>query len=226
MLLELAENFLNASLDSIALAVSEEELTELCTAESAENELAVKVLEDVADVGVGNLLDFVKDLLVSLLGNCSLTGITETPLGDKEFLEYILKVEFTAPTPTLCEGHGDSVTVVYLGELVSIGGVNNVTAKNAGEGVTSEHCTLAGSASGDNEIACAGVKKNCGEDTDLNVGKLLLVLCGIHTVVEYLVTEGLYHLLKSVADKGVFSRLAVFVYKCDFHFQIPFDIKN
>ena len=218
---ELAEELLYASLDSVALAVSKEELAELCAAESTENELAVKVLENVADVGVGNLLNLVEDLLVSLLGNCSLTGITETPLGNKELLEHVLKVELTAPAPTLCEWHGDCVAVVYLSELVSIGGVNNVTAKNAWEGVACKHSTLAGTAAGDDKVARTGVKENCGEDTDLNVGKLLLVLCGVHAVVVYLVAEGLDYLLKGVADKSVFSRLAIFIDKSDFHSQIP-----
>ena len=87
----------------------------------------------VADVGVSNLLNLVEDLFVSLLGNCSLTRIAETPLGNKELLEYVLKVELTAPAPALCKGHRDSIAVIYLSELISVGGVNDVTAENAGE---------------------------------------------------------------------------------------------
>jgi hypothetical protein len=166
------------------------------------------------------LLNLVEYLLVSLLGNSSLTRIAKAPLGNKELLKYVLKVELTAPAPALSKRHSNSVTVVYLSELVSVGGINNVTAKNTGEGVTSEHCALTGTATGDNEITGTGVKKNCGENTDLNVGKLLLVLCGIHSVVEYLVTERLYNTLKSLADKFVFSRLAIFIDKCNFHFNL------
>ena len=166
------------------------------------------------------LLNLVEDLLVSLLGNCSLARISKSPLGNEELLEYLLKVELTAPAPALSKRHSDSVTVVYLSELISVGGINYVTAENTWEGVTSEHSALARAASGDNEIASTGVKKNCGEDTDLNVGKLLLVLSGVHTIVVYLVTEGLNYLLKSVADKSVLSCLAVFVDKCNFHFYV------
>ena len=212
----------NASGNSIILAVSEEELLELSATECALNKLTVKVLEDVADVGVSNLLYLVEDSLVSLLGNCSLTGITKTPLGNEELLEHVLEVELTAPAPTLSEGHGDRVTVVYLSELICVGRINYVAAKNTGEGVTSEHSALTCTATGDYEVASAGVEKNCGEDTDLNVGELLLVLSGVHTVVVYLVTKGLYNHLKSVADKSILSRLAILVNKCNFHYKIPF----
>jgi len=97
-----------------------------------------------------------------------------------------------------------------------------MAAENAGEGVTSKHCALACAAACDYKIASTGVKKDSGEDTDLNIGKLLLVLRGIHTVVKYLVTEGLYNTLESVADEGVLSRLAVFVDKCNFHLSVSF----
>jgi hypothetical protein len=92
-----------------------------------------------------------------------------------------------------------------------------VAAENSGEGVASKHSALTRAASGDNEIASAGVKKGCGKDTDLNVGKLLLILCGIHTVIEYLMAEGLNYLLKSIADKSVLGSLAIFIYKSNFH---------
>ncbi len=213
----LCKNLSYAISDSLILAVCKEELLELSTAESALNKLSVEILEDVADVGVSNLLHLVEDLLVSLLGNSSLTRIAKTPLGNEELLKYVLEIELTAPAPTLCEGHSDCVTVVYLSELISVGRINNVTAKHTGEGVTSEHSALTCAATGDNEVASAGVKKNSGEDTDLNVGKLLLVLCGIHTVVMYFVTEGLNYLLKSVTDKSVLSCLAVLVNECNFH---------
>ena len=218
----LCDHLANASSDSLILAVGEEELLELSTTECALYKLSVKILEDVADVGVSNLLNLVEDSLVSLLGNCSLAGVTKAPLGNEELLEYVLEVELTAPAPALSEGHCDSVTIVYLSELVSVGGINYVTAKNTGEGVTSEHSALAGTTTGDYKIACAGVEKNCGEDTDLNVGELLLVLSRVHTVVIYLVTKGLYNLLKSVADKSVLSRLAVLVNKCNFHYKNSF----
>ena len=48
--MNLCKDLLYASLDAIALAVSVEELSELCTAKSALYELAVKVLKNVADV--------------------------------------------------------------------------------------------------------------------------------------------------------------------------------
>ena len=142
----------------------------------------------------------------------------------EKLLKYVLKVKLAAPAPALCKGHCDSVTVVNLSELICVGGVNYVTAKNSGEGVTSEHCALAGTATGDNEVACAGVKKSCSKNSYLNVGELLLILCRIHAIVMYLVTEGLYYLFKSIADKSVFSRLAVFIDKCNFHFIIPFRV--
>ena len=213
----LCDYLANGGCDTLILAVSKEILLELSTCKSALYKLSVKVLENVADVGVSNLLNLVEDSLVSLLGNCSLTGITKTPLGNEELLEYVLEVKLTAPAPALCEGHSDCVTVVYLSELVSVGRINNVTAKNTGEGVTSEHSALAGTATGDYKVASAGVKKNGGENTDLNIGKLLLVLCGIHTVVVNLVTEGLYYALEGIADKCVLSCLAVLVDKCNFH---------
>ena len=187
----LCEDLLYALCDSVALAVRKEELLEVLTAESAENKLAVKVFKNIYHIGVSYLLNLVEDLLVSLLGNGSLTGITKTPLGNEELLEYVLKVKLAAPAPALCKRHRNCISVVNLGKLICVGGVNHVTAKNAGEGVTSEHCALACAAACDYKVACAGVEKNCGEDTDLNVGKLLLVLCGIHTVIEHLVTERL-----------------------------------
>ena len=175
---------------------------------------------------MSNLLYLVEDLLVSLLGNCSLTGISKAPLGNEELLEYVLEVELTAPAPALSKGHCDSVTVVYLSELISIGGVNDVTAKNSGEGVAGEHSALTRAAARDYEVARARVKKNGGENTNLNVGKLLLVLSGVHSVVINSVAKRLNNLFKSVAYKRVFSRLAIFIYKCYSHFVISLKFSN
>ena len=100
----LCEDLLYALCDSFALAVRKEQLLEVLGAKRAENELAVKILKNVADIGVRYLLHLVEDLLISLLGNGSFSGIAKAPLGNEELLEYVLKVQLAAPAPALCKG--------------------------------------------------------------------------------------------------------------------------
>ena len=163
------------------------------------------------------LLYLIKNSLVSLLGNCSLTRITKTPFGNKKLLKNILKVKLTAPTPALCKRHRDRVAIVNLSKLICICGINHVTAKHTGEGITSKHSTLTCATSCDYKVTRTGVKQYCRKNTDLHVGKLLLILCRIHTVVKYLMTEGFYNRAKSRLNKSILSRLAIFIYKSNFH---------
>jgi hypothetical protein len=97
-----------------------------------------------------------------------------------------------------------------------------VAAKYTGKSVTSEHCALTCSATCDNEITSTGVEKDGGENTDLNIGQPLFILCGIHTVVINLVAEGFYCRAESGLNKRVLCRLAIFIYKCNFYLLSPF----
>ena len=100
-----------------------------------------------------------------------------------------------------------------------------MSAQNLGEGITCKHGTFAGSASGDHEIRCTGVQKNCCQNTVLYVGQGIGILCAAHTVVEYFMTHGLYYFFKSSTDHFILGSLTVFIDQSYLHeillFQTP-----
>ena len=101
---DLCKKRLNASNDLLVGRVRKEVFLEFLAGKCAENKLAIKVLKDVAEVVVCDLLYLIENSLVSLLGNGSLTGITLSPLLNEELFENILKVELRAPAPAFSEG--------------------------------------------------------------------------------------------------------------------------
>ena len=61
------------------------------------------------------------------------------------------------------------------------------------ERVAGEHSALTGSTACDYEISSAGVQQDSGKNTVLDICKLMLILCGVHTIIEYGVSHRLYH---------------------------------
>ena len=67
---------LEVACDLIVLAVRVEVLGEVCAGDGLLEELLVDLLEDGHDGLMGNLLDLVEDLLISLLGLAALLGVS------------------------------------------------------------------------------------------------------------------------------------------------------
>ena len=96
-----------------------------------------------------------------------------------------------------------------------------MTADNAREGVACQHSALASSASGNHIVCCAGIQKNCCQNTNLNIGQLCLIICGIHTIVVYLMSHRFYNFLQRTLNNSVLSCLAVLINQCNFHVKNP-----
>ena len=74
----------------------------------------------------------VQDLLVALLGDNALLGVALTVAEAEQLLEDVLEVQLAAPAEALGKGQSHSVAVVDVGKGVSVNGVLDVAADDAG----------------------------------------------------------------------------------------------
>ena len=144
----------------------------------------------------------------------------------EQLLEDVLEVQLTAPAEALGKGQSHRVAVVDVGKGVSVNGVLDVAADDAGEAVQGQHSALTGAAAGDDVVRSAGVQQHSGQDAVLNVGQLGGIVGGIHTVVDDLVAHRLDDLAQGGLDQGVLGGLAVLIDQSDFHNSFsPFIVK-
>ena len=198
----------------------------MLTGEGALDEVAVQILQDVGQVAESNGAHAVQDLLVALLGDNALLGVALAMAEAEQLLEDVLEVQLTAPAEALGKGQGHRVAVVDVGKGVSVNGVLDVAADDAGEAVQGQHSALTGAAAGDDVVRSAGVQQHSGQDAVLNVGQLGGIVGGIHAVVDDLVAHRLDDLAQGGLDQGVLGGLAVLIDQSDFHNSFsPFIVK-
>ena len=164
-----------------------------------------------------NLLNFVKNLLVALFWNDSFLRIATAWFTLEKLLEYILEVEFCAPTEALCKRKSDSVSVVDLAEHISIRWINYVTAKHAWERVKCKHSTFTSTTACYNKISSTAVKKDSCEDTILNISKRVRILCRIHTIIVNNMSLCLSYSRKSIINHRILSCLTILINQCNTH---------
>ena len=78
------------------LAGGEEILGEMLAGESALDQVAVQILQDVGQVAKGNSAHAVQNLLVALLGHNALLGVALAVAEAEQLLEDVLEVQLTA----------------------------------------------------------------------------------------------------------------------------------
>ena len=156
----LRHQFLDGGGQLLVLAGGEEVLGKVLAGEGALDEVAVQILQDVGQIAESNGAHAVQDLLVALLGHNALLGVALTVAEAEQLLEAVLEVQLTAPAEALGKGQSHSVAVVDVGKGVSVNGVFDVAADDAGEAVQGQHGTLAGAAAGDDVVSRAAVQQD------------------------------------------------------------------
>ena len=199
----LGKDLLDGSNDLVIRCLSEEVLLEVLACEGTLHEVAVEVAQELRERTEVRGAHRIEDLLVALLGLDALCRIAIAGAEAEELLERVLEVELLAPAVLEGEGHGDSVAVIDLGKGVGIERVLDMSADDAGEGVEREHGAFAGAAAGDHIVCCLAVQKRCGKDAVLDIGELGSVVCGIHAVVEVLMSHRLCDLAQCLLDHGI-----------------------